>query len=768
MTVKLRKFLFGITALVAVFSLLVILPLVDDLPVAKDQIIASEEYEENGERLVKYRYYINEVAPPLPGELIDLRTNRTVTFDLGNNRRLARSGFDFYQTKDGWRVVKTATTTARRFYQPAFADWLVGVAFGANVGTTTPGTAGESNYGGYAWTNDANITAEDASYAYNTNDLLDGDNSNYLTATNFGFSLPSSATVDGIIVGVKVADASFDDWRDESVRLIKGGTISGTDKSAAAAWTTTFTFHTFGGVADLWGNTLAYSDVNASTFGVAFAAQCVEASDCVSNTGRVDVINMDVYYTDSGGGDTTPPTVTAFDIPATATSLTVSVSSFTATDDTGVTGYKLTESASAPSAGDAGWSASAPTTYTFLTEGSKTLYAWAKDAAGNVSTSLNDTITITLPALDYTGFDWRASLTVPSAWFSAELTNFPILLTEASLPAAIFTNAAADGGDIRLTSDSAGTTPLNREIVSFDPINSKAEIWVKVPTLSNVTDTVIYIWYGHASATEPPAGDSNEGSYGVWDSSFKAVYHLEETVNNDTDGYADSTVNVNHGTGSSMALTAPTGIVGKAAEFDGTADYIDLGNDTTLQITGDLTISLFSYFDVVDATGDIMVAKDTNSGGRAYTFDRNGTTGRFYVNGGADGDIIQSTVAATTWYYLAGRYDNAGTLDLRRDTTDSTQVGAVVTSIPTSTSSTTMAKRNYASFEDYHDGKLDEVRISNTYRTGAWLTAEYNTATSPGSITDGTPEDPNAGVTSRVIRLSGGLRLLGGSRLLGR
>src|SRR5574343_224551 len=105
-------------------------------------------------------------------------------------------------------------------------------------------------------------------------------------------------------------------------------------------------------------------------------------------------IPSEVYGAES---DTTAPIVTAFTIPSTASSLTVDITTFTATDAVGVTGYKLTESATAPGAGDAGWTGTAPTYYTFATAGSKTLYAWAKDAAGNVSTSLNDSVTITLP-----------------------------------------------------------------------------------------------------------------------------------------------------------------------------------------------------------------------------------------------------------------------------------------------------------------------------------------------------------------------------------
>ena len=105
---------------------------------------------------------------------------------------------------------------------------------------------------------------------------------------------------------------------------------------------------------------------------------------------------VDVVFTTTATADTTPPTVTAFTIPATATTLTVPITSFTATDNVGVTGYLVTESSSAPQATASGWSATAPTSYAFTTAGSKTLYAWAKDAAGNVSASKSATVTITL------------------------------------------------------------------------------------------------------------------------------------------------------------------------------------------------------------------------------------------------------------------------------------------------------------------------------------------------------------------------------------
>jgi hypothetical protein len=102
-------------------------------------------------------------------------------------------------------------------------------------------------------------------------------------------------------------------------------------------------------------------------------------------------------YTPNSETDVTRPSVTIFTIPATSSSLTVGISSFTASDNKGVTGYILTETSATPLASVSGWSNTAPVSYTFTTAGTKTLYAWAKDAAGNVSASISDQVIITLP-----------------------------------------------------------------------------------------------------------------------------------------------------------------------------------------------------------------------------------------------------------------------------------------------------------------------------------------------------------------------------------
>jgi hypothetical protein len=110
--------------------------------------------------------------------------------------------------------------------------------------------------------------------------------------------------------------------------------------------------------------------------------------------------------------DSVLPIIDEFTIPFTSSSLTINISSFTAHDDIAVTGYMATTSSQAPAAGDSTWLGSAPTTYTFASAGSLTLYGWVKDAAGNVSLGSSASITITIP----TGNIYWVSPTGSATW----------------------------------------------------------------------------------------------------------------------------------------------------------------------------------------------------------------------------------------------------------------------------------------------------------------------------------------------------------------
>jgi len=95
----------------------------------------------------------------------------------------------------------------------------------------------------------------------------------------------------------------------------------------------------------------------------------------------------------------TPPTIVEFSVYSPSTSLTVSITTFTAIDNVEITGYMVTTSAMAPSAKSSKWNATPPTSFTFPSKtksGTKTLYAWTKDVDGNVSKSLSAQVTLDL------------------------------------------------------------------------------------------------------------------------------------------------------------------------------------------------------------------------------------------------------------------------------------------------------------------------------------------------------------------------------------
>lgn len=101
-----------------------------------------------------------------------------------------------------------------------------------------------------------------------------------------------------------------------------------------------------------------------------------------------------------GQCDRTAPSVSSFTLPATSHSLTVTISTLTATDNLAIAQWCL--SATDSNAGCA-WNNSAPASYTFtsgVSEGvptTKTLFAWAKDEAGNVSAPLAASTTVLWP-----------------------------------------------------------------------------------------------------------------------------------------------------------------------------------------------------------------------------------------------------------------------------------------------------------------------------------------------------------------------------------
>lgn len=311
-----------------------------------------------------------------------------------------------------------------------------------------------------------------------------------------------------------------------------------------------------------------------------------------------------------------------------------------------------------------------------------------------------------------------------------DLTDFPVLFYGTFS----YLKTIASGGlvnningyDITFYSDASLTTLLAFERVYWDGTTGDAEFRIKVPTLTSASPTVIYIAYGNTSK-----GSDLQNAAGVWSNNYQGVYHLPNgtvlTAN-------DSTSNANNGT----LVNTPTAIAGK---IDGGANcvrasnqYINLGNPASLQITGNLTIEC--WVNPTTLNPEMVVAKDGNVGGRAYTIDVDQGNLRFYINGGSGGIITGGTILSmAVWQHVVAVYNTAGTLDIYLNgVTDATQVTGGSTSIPAATADVYIGRRVFATSENNFDGGFDEVRISNTSRTAVYVATIYSNENDPANF----------------------------------
>ena len=224
--------------------------------------------------------------------------------------------------------------------------------------------------------------------------------------------------------------------------------------------------------------------------------------------------------------------------------------------------------------------------------------------------------------MSFKGWGRKCSLVIQASQINSSQNQFPIMLTEDTLPSEMFDAdgsypALSDGGDIRFTSDSTGHSRLPCEVEYFvtdnDPANGKAVIWVKVPTLNSVSNETIYIWYNKAGESQPGRGSTN-GSECVWNGNYRLVMHMNQSPSGAA-SILDSTGNLNHFTSYNMDGTnLVDGKYGKCLRFNGTDEYAMISDNNSLDITPDLTVQgVFNSTDVTKNFGNIIAKSGANS-----------------------------------------------------------------------------------------------------------------------------------------------------------
>jgi len=212
----------------------------------------------------------------------------------------------------------------------------VSPAYAATAGPTDAGTGTNVNGPGtIAWANPGNITAVGAPYA--TAILTPGATSEYLQGTDYGFAIPSNATINGIQVTIRRQSSSNsgnNSVDDSDLYLLKGGAIVGSDHASGSDWPTSMQTANYGSTSDLWGTTWTPAEINADNFGVALSVLNESSGFFGSNrTASVDYIQVTITYSlpTTTVGDGTSPSSKAVG----ASSVNNAVSAFTLSTNTG-------------------------------------------------------------------------------------------------------------------------------------------------------------------------------------------------------------------------------------------------------------------------------------------------------------------------------------------------------------------------------------------------------------------------------------------------
>ena len=345
-------------------------------------------------------------------------------------------------------------------------------------------------------------------------------------------------------------------------------------------------------------------------------------------------------------------------------------------------------------------------------------------------------------SVSFSDFKYYKEITIDSTEVmgSGYHYNFPILLNITDQD--LHNQAQTDGDDIAFANE---TDWLDFEIELFDQDFSSTHAhlvaWINIPELSTSTDTIIYMYYGNPTMT------SQENPSGVWNSNYKAVWHLNKTL-------LDSTINHNDGTNSDPEPNDVSSLIGRARDYYD-SDYSNMGSDNAIDdvFNGGATISVWIY--------------PEGWGGNDYgrILDKSaatiGTNGWVACLDGGDPEIAwhnqllfyrdfsdcrglwmtgDDTINLFEWQYITITYDDSSedndpTVYINGISQSLTEdVGGNPQGTAQSDSNQDLYIGNYLGGTRGFDGVIDEVRVQSGIKTSGWILTEYNNQHDPNSF----------------------------------
>jgi len=318
------------------------------------------------------------------------------------------------------------------------------------------------------------------------------------------------------------------------------------------------------------------------------------------------------------------------------------------------------------------------------------------------------------------GWNFRKKITIDHTKIDENLTDFPVRVY-LDQDADIGIAARNDGYDIRFT-DSDGQTELKYEREDFVISDNKAtgNFWVKIPSVSSSTGTDFYIYYGNVIA-----GDGQDAA-DVWSNGYVAVYHLNQTGTNPQ--VLDSTANGNNSTAAAWTPTT-SGQVGSGGSFNGSSQSIAFPDSTsfaTIATNKKVTVSVWVNWTSSTESYNAVAGRYSSAtlNGMELLFKSNQKIAWYLNNSGGYIDGGGASVPFGQWTFVNGTYDGS---QMRTYINGSINQGPTnfSGSIGGGTETVKIAKDQYGAGR-WFKGTVDEVRISNTARSAAWIKADFH------------------------------------------
>ena len=353
-------------------------------------------------------------------------------------------------------------------------------------------------------------------------------------------------------------------------------------------------------------------------------------------------------------------------------------------------------------------------------------------------------IVISLRADDnwYKTWTYRQMITIPAAKVTGSHAAFPVLVTEANVQPSLFANAQADGDDILFTA-ADGKTKIPHEIERYDADGDLLAAWVNVPAIASTADTVLYVYYGKASAA------NQQDAANVWTNGFVGVWHLEEASGT----RADSTAAGNNASPNGTIDSTGTGKIAGAASFAGTG-HLDLQvSETSLFMhTNSCTVSAWYKKGTLIGNHSI-VSGESNGGLNAYRgfslFATSSTLYGWFADGAlARKQLVKSGDAANAW--------NLGTLVWDKDNAkirlfhNGVSVGSL--DVTGHTGWGVLIDIGAANGGQRFIGLIDEARIVKSLRSADWIATEHANQSAPETFASASDEERLPWATQLVIR----------------